>query len=109
MRLTRSQNVFHFRVKCTPFLHKMFKIASASGAPPQTPLGSLRRSPRREGLLAFGNRSFAPSALALSPIFPISVPPKLSTDLRLCVGQNKTVDRHISVLRRVDSIFPQTK
>src|SRR6218665_1165926 len=43
----------------------MFKIASVSGAPPQTPLGSLRRSPRppsREGLLAFGNRSFEPSA-----------------------------------------------
>src|SRR6218665_3933100 len=44
----------------------MFKITSVSGAPPQTPLGSLRRSPRlpsREELLAFGNRSFAPSAL----------------------------------------------
>src|SRR6218665_668910 len=41
MRLTRSQNVLHFRVKCTPFLHKMFKIASASGAPPHTPLGEL--------------------------------------------------------------------
>src|SRR6218665_1970810 len=41
----------------------MLKIASASGAPPQTPQGSLRLSPRpssREGLLAFGNRSFAP-------------------------------------------------
>jgi len=44
----------------------MFKITSASGALPQTPLGSLPRSlrpPSREGLLAFGNRSFAPSAL----------------------------------------------
>jgi len=40
----------------------MLKIALASGAPPQTPLGSLRRSPRppnRYGLLAFGNRRFA--------------------------------------------------
>src|SRR6218665_3044438 len=40
----------------------------------------LRRSSRpssREGLLAFGNRSFAPSALALSPFFSRSVPPKV--------------------------------
>src|SRR6218665_2690033 len=59
----------------------MLKIASASGAPPQTALGSLRRSPRppsREGLLAFGNRSFAPLALALSPNFSRSVPPKVT-------------------------------
>src|SRR6218665_4207918 len=65
--------------------HEMLKIASASGAEPQTPLGSLRRSPRppsRERLLAFSNRSFAPSALELSPIFSRSVPPKL--DVRLC-------------------------
>src|SRR6218665_3519167 len=58
----------------------MLKIASASRAPPQTPLGSLRHSPRflsRERLLAFGNRSFAPLALALSPIFSISVPQKV--------------------------------
>src|SRR6218665_3820303 len=44
----------------------MFKITSAFRAPPQTPLGSLPRSPRppsREGLLAFGNRSFGLSAL----------------------------------------------
>jgi len=44
----------------------MFKITLASGAPPQIPLRTLRRSPRpfsREGLLAFGDRSFAPSAL----------------------------------------------
>ena len=49
----------------------MFKIASISGAPPQTPLGELTtllQTPSREGLLAFGNRSYAPSALALSPI-----------------------------------------
>src|SRR6218665_569627 len=34
----------------------MLKIALVSGAPPQTPLGSLRRSPKppsRKGLLAF--------------------------------------------------------
>jgi len=46
----------------------VLKIASVSVAPPQTPLGELRpttlpRPPSREGLLAFGNRSFAPSAL----------------------------------------------
>jgi len=58
----------------------MLKIASASGAPPKTPLGERRKLPRslsREGLRAFGNRSFAPLALALSPIFSISVPPKV--------------------------------
>src|SRR6218665_3758445 len=40
----------------------------------------LRRSPRppsREGLLAFGNCSFAPSALAISPFFSRSVLPKV--------------------------------
>jgi len=49
--------------------HEMFKIASVSGAPPGPRWGSLRRSPRppsRNGLLAFGTRSFASSALALS-------------------------------------------
>jgi len=54
----------------------MFKIASVSGAEPQTPLEELTtllRHPSRHGLLAFGNRSFAPSALALSPIYSISV------------------------------------
>src|SRR6218665_3616139 len=46
----------------------MFKMASVSGAPPQTPLGSLQRSlrpPSRKELLAFGNRTFASSALAI--------------------------------------------
>src|SRR6218665_1948643 len=57
----------------------MFKIASVSGAPPQTPWGSLRRSPRppsREGLLAFGNHNFAPSALnpSLAPQTKIPAP-----------------------------------
>src|SRR6218665_1523315 len=32
--------------KCTPFWHKMFKIASFSGAPPQTPLGELATLPQ---------------------------------------------------------------
>src|SRR6218665_2030143 len=48
------------------FWLEMFKITSVSGAPPQTPLGELTTLPQtlsREGLLAFGNRSFAPSAL----------------------------------------------
>src|SRR6218665_1888284 len=31
--------------KCTPFWHKMFKIASFSGAPPQIPLGGLGPPP----------------------------------------------------------------
>src|SRR6218665_2015402 len=63
---------------------EMLKIAPVSGAPPQTPLGTtIPRPPSREGLLAFGNRSFAPSALAISQIFSRSVPPKLDTDFRL--------------------------
>src|SRR6218665_961142 len=53
--------------KCAPFRLEMFKIASVSGAPPQTPLRDLTtlfQTPySREGLLAFGNRSLAPSAL----------------------------------------------
>jgi len=38
----------------------MLKIASVSGAPPQTPLGelmTLRQTPSREELLAFGTRN----------------------------------------------------
>ena len=41
----------------------MFKIASVSEIPPQTPSGELTTLPQtpysREGLLAFGNRNFA--------------------------------------------------
>jgi len=64
----------------TPLWHKLLKIASASGAPPQSPLGELTtlpRPPSREGLLDFGNRSFAPSALDLSLNFSRSVAPKV--------------------------------
>src|SRR6218665_3912758 len=74
--------------KCTPFGMKCSKSRRLLGLRPRPRWGTLRRSlrpPSREGLLAFGNRSFAPSALALSPIFPISVPLKLYTDLRLCL------------------------
>jgi len=52
------------------FARKLLKIASVSGAPPQTPLGELTtlpRPPSRKGLLAFGIWSFLPSALAISP------------------------------------------
>jgi len=50
--------------------HEMVKIESVSGTPPQIPLGERTTLPRPSshwGLLAFGNRSFAPSALAISP------------------------------------------
>src|SRR6218665_3859906 len=73
MRITGSKNALHFRFKCSK-LHRFL------GLRPRPRWGSLRRSPRppsREGLLAFGNRSFAPSALALSQIFSRSVPPKV--------------------------------
>src|SRR6218665_4138480 len=72
MTLTTSQNALHFGMKCSKSLRFL-------GLRPRPRWGSLRRSPRppcRNGLLAFGNRSFAPSALALSPTFAISAPPQ---------------------------------
>src|SRR6218665_365642 len=63
--------------KCTSFGMKCSKLRRFLGLRPRPRWGSLRRSPTppsREGLLAFGNRSFAPSALALSQIFSRSVP-----------------------------------
>src|SRR6218665_214838 len=81
----------------------MFKITSVSGAPPRTPLGSLRRSPRphsREGLLAFGNRSFAPSALnpPLAPqkqnSHPVSPPNTKVVGKRGLEKQTKESARH---------------
>src|SRR6218665_1247279 len=59
VRSTGSQNVLRFSLKCS-------KLRRFLGLRPRPRWGSLRRSPRspsREGLLAFGNRSFAPSAL----------------------------------------------
>src|SRR6218665_2645823 len=50
----------------------MFKIAWVSGAPPQTPLGNLRRSP--DPLVV---RGFLPSAIAVSRLrrrIPVSPP-----------------------------------
>jgi len=49
---------------------KCSKLRRLLGLRPRPRWGSLRRSPippSRYGLLAFGNRSFAPSALAISP------------------------------------------
>ena len=55
----------------------MFKIASVFGATPDPAeeLTTLPRPTSREGLLAFGNRSFAPSSLSpfLAPQTKISV------------------------------------
>src|SRR6218665_2601380 len=71
----------------------MFKITSVSGAPPQTPLGertTLPRPPSREGLLAFGNCSFAPSAL--NP--PLAAPKtKIST---LLAPKHKIIEPPLS-------------
>jgi len=58
------------------------KCSKSRRPDPAGELTTLPQTPSRQGLLAFCNRSFAPSALALSPIFSISVP-KLYTDLRL--------------------------
>src|SRR6218665_1332514 len=57
--------------KWTQFSHEMLKIASVSGAPPQTPLGGAYdappdRSPSREGLLSFGTRSLTYSRVLIS-------------------------------------------
>src|SRR6218665_971832 len=60
--------------KCTPFWHEMFKIASDSGAPPQTPLRELTTLPRTDppivvmGFFLFEiAASIAPLALAIFP------------------------------------------
>jgi len=45
----------------------MLKIASVYGAQGPRSLQRSPRSPSHEGLHAFGNRSFAPSALAICP------------------------------------------
>src|SRR6218665_3564586 len=73
----------------------MLQIASVSGAPLQTPLGSLRlspdwpRPPSREGLLASGNHSFASSVLnpplapqtkIPAPLAPQTQNPRTATD-----------------------------
>src|SRR6218665_3060639 len=69
--------------------HEMFKIASVSEAPPQTALGELTtlpRPPSREGLLAFGNRSLAPAALAITPTWVVGTSaskPRLRLSYRL--------------------------
>src|SRR6218665_3445127 len=55
--------------KCTPLWHEMFEIASVSGAPPPTPLGSLRRSPDSlvgSGFFAF-NMSHYLKSLKICP------------------------------------------
>src|SRR6218665_1655779 len=59
VRLRRSKNVHHFRLKCSKFLPFL-------GLRPRPRWGSYdapSRPPSREGLLALGYRSFAPSAL----------------------------------------------
>src|SRR6218665_57048 len=57
----------------------MFKIASASGDPPQTPLGefaTLLRPLSREGHLAFSNHSFSNHSFApFAPNPPLFTPP----------------------------------
>src|SRR6218665_2642414 len=57
MRLTRA--------KICSFWHDMLKIALVSGAPPQTPWGSLRRSPN-----PLVGRGFLPSAITPSQGLP---------------------------------------
>src|SRR6218665_696104 len=72
MRLTYAKIYSIFGIKCK-------KWRRLRWLRPRPRWRSLRRSPRppsREGLLAFGNRSFAPSALALSQHFSRSVLPQ---------------------------------
>ena len=78
LRLTRSQNALHFGMK-------MFKIASVSGDPPQTPLGQLTTLPRPLVV-----RGFLPSAIASSSIrhlhacFPTRTLSQIAELLDLC-------------------------
>jgi len=51
--------------KCTSFWHEMLKISSLQGGAHDAP-----ETPSLEGLLAFDNPSFAPSALARSFRYP---------------------------------------
>src|SRR6218665_1376518 len=75
-----------------------------SASDPAGELTTLPQTPSRERLLAFGNRSFAPSALALSPNFSRSVPPKLHTDFRLCAREH--CFRTISAADMCSPLFP---
>jgi len=90
--------------KCTPFWLEMLQIASVSGAPPQTPLGELTTLPQtpysREGLLAFGNRSFAPSALNppfsppnknIHPVSPQIQNPRTATARALAIAMRANI------------------
>src|SRR6218665_1079386 len=55
--------------KWTQFSHEMLKIASVSGAPPQTPLGELTTlpiPPSREELLCLGTRNLTYSRVLIS-------------------------------------------
>src|SRR6218665_2577959 len=73
VRLPGSQNVLHLGLKCSK--SRRFLLDRGAPPPPAPPLTTppppapagehttLPRPPSREGLLAFGNRSFAPSAL----------------------------------------------
>jgi len=65
-----AKNIFYYFFYKIPKMYSIwlniFKIASVSEAPPIPPLGELATFPQTLlswGLLAFGNRSFGPSAL----------------------------------------------
>src|SRR6218665_36704 len=60
VRLTGSQNVLNFGMKSS----KSRRFLELRPRPLLGDLTTLHQTPSREGLLAFGNRSFAPSALS---------------------------------------------
>src|SRR6218665_2228454 len=89
MRLTGSQNVglLHFGLKCS----KSRRFLELRPRPRWESLRRSTRPPSREGLLAFGNRSFAPSALnrPLAAQTKIPAPLVLQTqNPRTVTGQN---------------------
>src|SRR6218665_1574644 len=80
--------------KCSSFGMKCSKSRRFLGLRPSPRWGSSRRSPRppsREGLLAFGNRSFAPVALAITPTWVVGTSaskPRLCLSYRLTLPPN---------------------
>ena len=103
MRLTRAQNVLHFA-------RKLFKIASVSGAPPQTPLQGLTTLPQTPYIVV---RGFLPSAIAASRLRCLQFPRhEYSGTYEICLAphglkSNSAYEEPIKKVRLdVHSVFP---
>src|SRR6218665_3789445 len=101
MRLPGFKNVLYFGLKCS-------KSSRFLGLRPRPRCGSLRHSPippSRERLLAFGNRSFAPSA----PNSPLPPQQKKPPPYPLVVRGFLPSAIVVSRLRRLIPISPPNK